>query len=115
MSLMLLKTYGDDTLLLLEKNAGNSFDLYTPTGTLKVSNVSIVCDMSNIDFIPADITNTGVRFNSSKSEEMSTREWLLRRRCTPPVPPVTNVDIPARDAICIVLATVVPVTHSLST
>lgn len=96
-----------------EKNAGKSgifpcdidVDPNTAVGTLYVSSVSRVRGISRIDLIPAETTITGVRESSSRSVDMSS--VFSPPRCTPPVPPVTNVEIPAKCASLIVDATVV--------
>mmetsp|Transcript_19907 Transcript_19907/g.43255 ORF Transcript_19907/g.43255 Transcript_19907/m.43255 type:complete len:214 (-) Transcript_19907:306-947(-) len=61
--------------------------------------------ISRIDLIPALTTTTGVCPNSVRSDETSMLTSPLR--CTPPIPPVTKVVIPAMCANFIVDATVV--------
>ena len=49
--------------------------------------------MSRMDLTPALTTMTGVRASSRRSADMSMVDSAPL--CTPPVPPVTNVLIPA--------------------
>eukprot|EP00977_Amphora_coffeiformis_P018839 scaffold6754_cov148-Amphora_coffeaeformis.AAC.5 len=58
-----------------------------------------------MDLMPAETTTTGVRPNSIRSADMSNE--FSPSRCTPPLPPVTNVEIPAMCAKRMVDATVV--------
>mmetsp|Transcript_31439 Transcript_31439/g.76072 ORF Transcript_31439/g.76072 Transcript_31439/m.76072 type:complete len:269 (-) Transcript_31439:314-1120(-) len=88
-----------------EKKAGNSSVFHATVGTLFVSRTSSVRLMSRIDLTPALTTTTGVCASSVRSAEMSIVS--SPPRWTPPVPPVTNVVIPARYASFIVAATVV--------
>ena len=76
------------------------------TGTPWVSRYSRVRGISRMDFMPAQTTATLVRANSIKSPDISMVFSLPR--CTPPIPPVTNIEIPAILAHIIVAATVVP-------
>ena len=62
--------------------------------------------MSRIDLAPAQTTATGVRESSTRSAEMS--KVSSAPRCTPPMPPVAKISMPASPAINIVAATVVP-------
>ena len=96
---------GDSTPDLGEKKAGNSFVFQENVGTLLVSNTSNVFRISKIDLIPAETTMTDVRDNSVRSADTSME--FSPFRWTPPIPPVTNVDIPAKFASFIVDATVV--------
>mmetsp|Transcript_28089 Transcript_28089/g.61651 ORF Transcript_28089/g.61651 Transcript_28089/m.61651 type:complete len:219 (-) Transcript_28089:436-1092(-) len=74
-------------------------------GTPNVSSCSSVSLMSSIDLTPADTTTTGVLASSYRSADMSS--VVSAPRCTPPVPPVTKVDMPAKLASFMVDATVV--------
>ena len=58
-----------------------------------------------MDLAPAQTTITGVWANSSRSAEMSM--VVSAPRCTPPMPPVANTEIPAMWAIIMVVVTVV--------
>ena len=87
------------------KKSGKSSCLYEITGTPIVSRYSSVLGMSKIDFTPAQMTLTGVFESSNKSAEIS--KVYSAPRCTPPMPPVTKILMPAMFAIYIVPATVV--------
>ena len=58
-----------------------------------------------MDFAPAQTTMTGVWASSSRSAEISI--VVSAPRCTPPIPPVAKILIPAMCAIIIVVVTVV--------
>ena len=88
------------------KKAGKAAVRWPITGTPCVSSTSKVLGMSRIDFAPAETTATGVRPSSIRSAEMS--KLASAPRCTPPIPPVAKTAIPARAAIAMVAATVVP-------
>src|ERR1700722_10058876 len=62
--------------------------------------------MSRIDLAPAQTTATRVRESSTRSAEMS--NVSSTPRCTPPMPPVAKISMPASPATNIVAATVVP-------
>ena len=89
----------------LVKKSGKSFEPIETTGTPIVSKYSRVFGISRIDLTPAQMTPTGVFESSRRSAEMS--KVYSAPRCTPPIPPVTNILIPARLARYIVPATVV--------
>ncbi len=74
-------------------------------GTPWVSNTSNVFGISKIDLTPAQTTATGVYPNSIKSADIS--KVFSPSLCTPPIPPVTNILMPARFAKIMVAATVV--------
>ena len=87
------------------KKSGNQSVRYDTTGTPIVSRNSRVLGISRIDFTPAQITETGVRESSVRSAEMS--NVVSAPLWTPPIPPVTNILMPAKFARYIVAATVV--------
>ena len=80
-------------------------ELTVATGTPSVSKYSKVLPMSRIDLTPAQTTATGVLPNSVKSALMSIESST--NLCTPPIPPVTNMRMPAICASAIVDETVV--------
>lgn len=87
------------------KKAGKFVYLNPKTGTPWVSKYSKVLGISKIDFAPAETTATYVLPNSLKSADMS--KVFSAPLCTPPIPPVTKIFIPAYWAHIIVAATVV--------
>ena len=78
----------------------------TTTVTPKVSNRSSVAPTSRIDFTPAQTTAIGQLPRIPRSADSSKVAPALR--WTPPMPPVANTRIPAREASSAVAATVVP-------
>jgi hypothetical protein len=64
-----------------------------------------VAGRSRIDFAPEHTTATGVAASSSMSDETSKVEEAPR--CTPPIPPVARMRIPARCAMRTAAETVV--------
>ena len=78
----------------------------TSTGTLRVSSRSSVAAMSRMDFTPADTTVIRQRPRTPRSADSS--KVVPASRCTPPIPPVANTRMPAREASNAVAATVVP-------
>lgn len=87
------------------KNSGKLSVLNPTTGTPCVSRYSSVLGISNIDLAPAEITVIYVIPSSVKSAEIS--KDVSAPRCTPPIPPVTKILIPAMLAQIMVAATVV--------
>ena len=75
------------------------------TGTPRVSRYSSVRPRSRIAFAPAQTTMTGVWASSSRSAEISI--VVSAPLCTPPIPPVAKILMPAICAIIIVVVTVV--------
>lgn len=75
------------------------------TGTPFVSRYSNVRGISRIDFTPAETTVTGVLESYSRSALTSI--VCSYPRCTPPIPPVTKISMPAIFAAIIVAETVV--------
>ena len=78
----------------------------TSTGTLSVSSRSSVAAMSRIDLTPAETTVIRQRPRTPRSADSS--KVVPASRCTPPIPPVANTRMPAREASNAVAATVVP-------
>mmetsp|Transcript_19005 Transcript_19005/g.53455 ORF Transcript_19005/g.53455 Transcript_19005/m.53455 type:complete len:250 (-) Transcript_19005:207-956(-) len=87
------------------KKAGKSSVRKPATQTPCVSKNSSVLGRSKMLLAPAQTTHTLVRPNSVRSAEMS--QDSSAPRCTPPMPPVTKMGIPARCASSIVAETVV--------
>ena len=75
------------------------------TGTPFVSRYSSVRPRSRMDLAPAQMTMTGVWASSSRSAEIS--KVCCAPRCTPPIPPVAKILIPAMAAMIMVVVTVV--------
>ena len=78
-----------------------------------VSRYSKVRPMSRIILAPAQTTATGVWASSCRSAEMSM--VVSAPRCTPPMPPVAKMRMPARLARIMVVATVVAPVRPVAT